>query len=175
MIDIMSMGGMGSNLSVPFTEKVLFFGDLAPGQREILYSISQKVGIEFRLIENKDLNHPIGYYAGLADNVASLNLGKLDNIDVTEISKAGSNDNSKKSIMESSSPDADEIAFGLPFPMVVFCFLSDAKLSLILRKLREGFGNFFTYKAVLTPTNSQWTPLECLKELMAEHAQMHGR
>ena len=60
----------------------------------------------------------------------------------------------------------------LPEPVLVFCHLSDRQLDqalLALRKLKA-----FCLKAVLTPTNSQWTLGMLYQELVKERAQLSG-
>lgn len=60
----------------------------------------------------------------------------------------------------------------LPDTMIVFCGLNDQKLNQALLALRKSGAGPFPYKAVLTETNSHWTPLACFQELKEEHAYM---
>lgn len=52
-------------------------------------------------------------------------------------------------------------------PMMIFVDIPDARLDIILQALRDR-GVFYPYKAILTPTNINWTPLACLTELQRE-------
>lgn len=62
----------------------------------------------------------------------------------------------------------------LPAPFFVFCFLSDQKLDQVLTALRRCGAGPFPYKAILTPTNCEWTAYECFEEIRKEHEKMHG-
>lgn len=59
----------------------------------------------------------------------------------------------------------------LPASMMIFAGIPDNKLNLMLKSLREKKVQM-PYKAILTPTNSTWTPLECFEELVREHEAM---
>ena len=61
----------------------------------------------------------------------------------------------------------------LPDPMLVFCFLNDNRLNQALAALRKCGAGPFPYKAILTPTNSEWTALDCFAEIKREHEAMH--
>lgn len=57
--------------------------------------------------------------------------------------------------------------------MLVFAFMDDAKLNQALAALRRSGAGPLPYKAILTPTNQFWTPLECFEEIKKEHESMH--
>ena len=61
----------------------------------------------------------------------------------------------------------------LPDTMLVFCFLDDSRLNQALAALRKCGAGPFPYKAILTPTNSQWTAPDCFAEIKREHEAMH--
>ena len=61
----------------------------------------------------------------------------------------------------------------LPGTLFVFCFLSDNRLNQVLAALRKSGAGPFPYKAILTPTNSEWTAPECFDEIKKEHEAMH--
>lgn len=68
-------------------------------------------------------------------------------------------------------------AFGGPaFPeeALVLCNLSKAELNWLLRELRQA-SLTVDRKAVLTPTNRNWTFGQLLEEIDREHRQMHAR
>lgn len=58
-------------------------------------------------------------------------------------------------------------------PMIIFAGLSESTLDRVLSGLRSQQIRI-PYKAVLTPTNQNWTPEECYLEIKKEHEQMHG-
>lgn len=57
--------------------------------------------------------------------------------------------------------------------MLIFAFLNDTRLNQVLAALRKN-GVRIPYKAVLTPTNQYWTPLECFEEIRREHEAVAG-
>lgn len=61
----------------------------------------------------------------------------------------------------------------LPDSMLVFCFLDDNRLNQALAALRKCGAGPFPYKAILTPTNSEWTAPDCFAEIKKEHEAMH--
>lgn len=61
----------------------------------------------------------------------------------------------------------------LPGTMFVFCFLDDSRLNQALAALRKCGAGPFPYKAILTPTNSEWTAPECFAEIKREHEAMN--
>lgn len=61
----------------------------------------------------------------------------------------------------------------LPDTMLVFCFLDDSRLNQALAALRKCGAGPFPYKAILTPTNSEWTAPDCFAEIKKEHEAMH--
>ena len=61
----------------------------------------------------------------------------------------------------------------LPDTMLVFCFLDDSRLNQALAALRKSEAGSFPYKAILTPTNSEWTAPDCFAEIKREHEAMH--
>ena len=63
----------------------------------------------------------------------------------------------------------------LPGPMFVFCFLNDNRLNQALAALRKCGAGPFPYKAILTPTNSEWTAPDCFAELQKEHEALHPK
>ena len=60
----------------------------------------------------------------------------------------------------------------LPDTLFVFCFFGDNKLDQALAALRKCGAGPFPYKAVLTPSNSQWTAPDCFEEIRKEHEAM---
>lgn len=61
----------------------------------------------------------------------------------------------------------------LPDTMLVFCFLDDSRLNQALAALRKSGAGSFPYKAIVTPTNSEWTAPDCFAEIKREHEAMH--
>ena len=57
--------------------------------------------------------------------------------------------------------------------MMIFAFLSDAKLNQVLAALRKCGAGPFPYKAILTPTNQFWSARQCFEEVKKEHETMH--
>ncbi len=59
-----------------------------------------------------------------------------------------------------------------PFPdeMLVFCQMDNAAVSRFLQTARQMRFAPVSLKAVLTPTNSAWTPVQLRRELAAERA-----
>lgn len=60
----------------------------------------------------------------------------------------------------------------LPEPVLIFCHLSNGGLDRILLSLRRI--KAFCLKAVLTPTNAQWTLRALYSELCRERGQLGG-
>lgn len=73
------------------------------------------------------------------------------------------------------SVSAEGVYDGEPLPaaMIIFAGLPDQKLNQALLALRRCGAGPFPYKAVLTPTNQNWTPLDCFAELKREHEYMN--
>ena len=59
----------------------------------------------------------------------------------------------------------------LPDTMLVFCFLDDSRLNQALAALRKCGAGPFPYKAILTPTNSEWTAPDCFAEIKGSMRQ----
>lgn len=55
--------------------------------------------------------------------------------------------------------------------VLVLCGLSDAGIQLVLAALRKA-GIYIPYKAMLTPTNKDWTAAQLFAELYEEHQAM---
>lgn len=61
----------------------------------------------------------------------------------------------------------------LPGTLFVFCFLNDNRLNQVLAALRKSGAGPFPYKAILTPSNSEWSAPVCFREIKKEHEAMH--
>ena len=61
----------------------------------------------------------------------------------------------------------------LPSTMIVFCFLDDNRLNQALAAIRKSGAGPFPYKAILTPTNSEWADPDCFAEIKKEHEAMN--
>ena len=59
--------------------------------------------------------------------------------------------------------------------MMVMAGLSSGRIDAVLMALRRSKSGRIDYKAVLTPTNSQWDSLTLYRELSREHAAMSGQ
>ena len=59
--------------------------------------------------------------------------------------------------------------------MLVMAGLSSGRIDAVLTALRRSGAGRIDYKAVLTPTNSQWDSLTLYRELSREHAVMSGK
>ncbi len=68
---------------------------------------------------------------------------------------------------------AAEASPALSDSMMILCGIDGPKLDRVLAALRSKNVRL-PYKAVLTPSNQEWTPVECLSELKKEHAAMTG-
>ena len=69
--------------------------------------------------------------------------------------------------------ESPEPASKLSDTMLVFAFIDDRKLEQILGNLRKSGAGPLPYKAILTPTNQHWTPLQCFSEIRQEHEAMN--
>lgn len=77
----------------------------------------------------------------------------------------------------SDATEEGQLPYGgeeLPSSMMIFAGIPDSKLNGMLKSLREKKVQL-PYKAIMTPTNTGWTPLECFEELVREHEAMHGK
>ena len=61
----------------------------------------------------------------------------------------------------------------LPGTLFVFCFFDDNRLNQALAALRRCGAGPFPYKAILTPTNREWTAPDCFEEIRREHEALH--
>ncbi len=59
--------------------------------------------------------------------------------------------------------------------MMVMAGLSSGRIDAVISALRRTGVGRINYKAVLTPTNSQWDSLTLYRELAREHAAMSGK
>ncbi|WP_230399176.1 DUF3783 domain-containing protein [Novisyntrophococcus fermenticellae] len=75
-------------------------------------------------------------------------------------------------ISDSADPGQSYTGDELESSMMIFAGIPDNKLNLLLKSLRDKKVQL-PYKAILTPTNSNWTPLECFEELVREHKAMN--
>lgn len=57
-------------------------------------------------------------------------------------------------------------------PMMIMC-MDSRRIDELLTAFRRTGVPRIAYKAMLTPTNSDWTPLELYEELKREHEAMH--
>lgn len=62
----------------------------------------------------------------------------------------------------------------LPETMLVLAFFSNYRLDQALTALRTSGAGPLPYKAILTPTNQFWSPVECFAEVRREHEAMHS-
>lgn len=62
----------------------------------------------------------------------------------------------------------------LPTEAIIFCGLSNSRLNELLNGMRKKKMKPIPYKAILTPTNQNWTILECYKELQRERAAIEA-
>lgn len=58
-------------------------------------------------------------------------------------------------------------------PMVIMCGFSNARMNLLLNAMRKA-GAIVPLKAMLTPTNQNWTILQLFDQISKEHAAMTG-
>ena len=75
-------------------------------------------------------------------------------------------------ISDSADPGQSYTGDELESSMMIFAGIPDNNLNLLLKSLRDKKVQL-PYKAILTPTNSNWTPLECFEELVREHKAMN--
>ena len=71
---------------------------------------------------------------------------------------------------EAAAPEA-----ALPGPMLVFAHFRDRQLDMFLSELQTARLGRTALKAVLTPTNAQWTAAALYAELARERNQVQGR
>ncbi len=74
-------------------------------------------------------------------------------------------------LTDSSDADALPAAEPLTDSMMILCGIEGSRLDRVLAALRSKNVRL-PYKAVLTPSNQEWTPAECLSELKREHEAM---
>ena len=74
-------------------------------------------------------------------------------------------------------PRGEDAAPGgtLPGPMLVFAHFRDRQLDMFLSELQTARLGRTALKAVLTPTNAQWTAAALYAELARERNQVQGR
>ena len=107
--------------------------------------------VRLRRIKPEDYGHTLGYLAGLKS--AETN---------------GADTKTPKNAPNSSAtlPELDS-------EMIVFAFFEDSRLNQALAALRKSGAGPLPYKAILTPTNQNWTPAECFEEIRREHEAMN--
>lgn len=83
--------------------------------------------------------------------------------------------NKKLGVIAGTLPDTGEqeslAAESLSDSMMILCGIYGARLERILNSLRSRNVRL-PYKAILTESNQEWTPVECLEELKKEHAAL---
>ena len=84
---------------------------------------------------------------------------------------ASSQNNQKTDTASADDAAKDETA--IPVPMLVFCGLSSDRLDAVLAALRRK-GVRIPHKAVLTPHNAAWTPVQLFSELDEEHRRFQS-
>ena len=127
--------------------------------------------VRLRRIKPEDYGHTLGYLAGLKSNEAE-----------TTVKPSGSSDPAHPSDTETNGADVKESKntpnHSATFPeldseMIVFAFFEDNRLNQALTALRKRGAGPLPYKAILTPTNQNWTPAECFEEIRREHEAMN--
>ena len=99
-----------------------------------------------------------------------LTIGELTIAEPVNNPVSGQND--QKTVDASADATAkDETA--IPVPMLVFCGLSSERLDAVLAALRRK-GVRIPHKAVLTPHNAAWTPVQLFSELDEEHRRFQS-
>ncbi len=99
-----------------------------------------------------------------------LTIGELTIAEPVNNPVSGQND--QKTVDASADATAkDETA--IPVPMLVFCGLSSERLDAVLAALRRK-GVRIPHKAVLTPHNAAWTPVQLFSELDKEHRRFQS-
>lgn len=73
-------------------------------------------------------------------------------------------------LSERSGDAPAEAAF--PEEMIVFCHMDNALVNRFIQTARQQRVPPFPLKAMLTPTNAAWTPVQLCAELKEEHAAM---
>ncbi len=76
-----------------------------------------------------------------------------------------------ESVPEETAASEEILPEPLSDSMMILCGIEGKKLNSVLSALRSRHVQI-PYKAVLTPSNQEWTPAECLAELKREHEAM---
>lgn len=128
-------------------EQVLLFAPADAKQRSAVTKALMPQKFRVRCVDEADFGQPIGVLAGIG---------------AEELAEIAASDQAVEPEMEAC--DVDE-------PMLVFAGLSSRRLNLALQRLRA-VGVRISCKAVLTPSNANWTAAQLAAELKAEHAAM---
>lgn len=125
--------------------------------------------VRLRRIKPEDYGHTLGYLAGLKDTESETSAERSD----SSVSDA----NERKTPLSSAGSSTDSGTSKIVFPeldseMIVFAFFEDNRLNQALAALRKSGAGPLPYKAILTPTNQNWTPRECFDEIRREHEAM---
>ena len=127
-------------------ESILLFCAEEPALRQKIQAALLPLKVRLRRFPAEDHGTKLGLLAGMSEE---------------ELTAAGMLDTPRP-----SSP-AGEITE----PMLVFVSLAGERFDRVLASLRAG-GVSLPNKAVLTPTNCQWTPAELFAELQQERASI---
>ena len=111
--------------------------------------VCMKLGLLVQAVPREDFTQPLSALAGLTERCLSP-LGEV----------AG------QSPDRGGSPKAD----AFPEEMLVFCHMTNAQLNRFLQTLKQQRVPAFPLKAILTPTNAEWTPVALCAELKEERA-----
>lgn len=72
----------------------------------------------------------------------------------------------------SARTEAPPAEAAFPEEMIVFCFMDNALVNRFIQTARQQRVPPFPLKAMLTPTNASWSPVQLCAELKEEHAAM---
>ena len=118
--------------------------------------------VRLRRIKPEDYGHTLGYLAGLKSAETETTMETSD----TETNGADTKTPKNAPNISATLPELDS-------EMIVFAFFEDSRLNQALAALRKSGAGPLPYKAILTPTNQNWTPAECFEEIRREHEAMN--
>ena len=118
--------------------------------------------VRLRRIKPEDYGHTLGYLAGLKSAETE-----------TTMETSGTETNGADTKTPKNAPNSSATLPELDSEMIVFAFFEDIRLNQALAALRKSGAGPLPYKAILTPTNQNWTPAECFEEIRREHEAMN--
>lgn len=156
-------------------EMILVFEMKDPTVKQRLVQALLPLHIKLRAVERSEYRKTLAEIAGLPTLTGQKNIAADTGASATASASddsgsvpATASDRTDNAASDNNTPSA------ISSPMLVFAGLPDAKLNMVLQALRAK-KLIIPHKAVLTPSNMQWTAPALYQEIEKERAAMEVR